>query len=93
MYWEMKKILSRKITWAGICFLVIYAIYWFSFHVNGYDEHAVTDTGDVIVGKEAILMNQKAAEKYKGSITDEKLDNYGMNIKINRWGLKKMEWK
>ena len=73
MYWEIKKILSKKSIWCGICFLVIYAIYLFYFDVR-YSENSVTDTGDVIVGKEAILMNQKVAEKYKGSITDEKLE-------------------
>ena len=57
MYWEIKKILSRKSVWCGICFLIIYAIYLFYFDVR-YSENSVTDTGDVIVGKEAILMNQ-----------------------------------
>ena len=88
MYWEMKKILSRKSVWCGICFLVIYTIYLFYFDVR-YNENSVTDTGDVIVGKEAILMNQKVAEKYKGSITDEKLEELWDEYQNKPVGIKK----
>ena len=88
MYWETKKILSRKSVWCGICFLVIYTIYLFYFDVR-YNENSVTDTGDVIVGKESILMNQKVAEKYKGSITDEKLEELWDEYQNKPVGIKK----
>ena len=44
-----------------ICFLIIYAIYLFYFDVR-YSENSVTDTGDVIVGKEAILISCHTSE-------------------------------
>lgn len=69
-----QKILSKKSIWAIFAVLIIYVIYLFVSEINGYNEQAMTDTGDIIVGKKAILMNQKAAEKYSGSMTNEKLE-------------------
>lgn len=79
LFWEeLRKIVSRKLVWGGVLFLMILVTVWTIVAVS---EEKTTIDGKTYRGREAVVKDKELAEEYKGVLTVEKVQDI-----YNRFG-------
>ena len=79
LFWEeLRKIVSRKLVWGGVLFLMILVTVWTIVAVS--EEKTMID-GKTYRGREAVVEDKELAEEYKGVLTVEKVQDI-----YNRFG-------